>query len=380
MHGDGLKNIALQPTADLVLQTAVEFAKQTLATDTSFAALPTSNAAYAITMSEGLRDPRVGTLAIRRHAGLGGAVLASQSAMLVRDYPNDTRISRDFVEIITGGEGLHAVVCAPIRSAGQIEALLYVGSHGRAALSDRAVGAIEPIASYAEVGIERLRQEQLEVEISRLRERERLATQLHDSVAQRLFAIGAVARATSSRRGVDSLIAALDEIAAVTREAQSELRGAVVRLTDHPEHVAFEARLLGDLRLLERTAHCRATLVRTGTVRPLPQDVEDLVLDTALEGARNAIKHRHARAVSVSLDYAPERLWLEVRENGLRSDGASAASSVEPDGEEPSTSGAGLQVLRVRAARLRGALTLDLGAGGRSSLRLELPLRPLQAP
>jgi signal transduction histidine kinase len=69
-----------------------------------------------------------------------------------------------------------------------------------------------------------------ERELARLRERERLACSLHDSVAQSLFAIGIAAQQSRDAGDPDILSERLDEIERIAADALAELREALARI------------------------------------------------------------------------------------------------------------------------------------------------------
>src|SRR6202008_3320508 len=217
------KAISMHRTPEGVIEAAVEHAHAKLAADVGFAALAAPADGFQISQKLGIADPRWSNIVVRPGLGLGGQVLASGRPMLVDDYAHDRRISRDFVEIVSHGEGLRAVACVPVLGPGATEALLYVGSRTAGRLGERALDELRLIAEFAGIGTEQLRTRSLELD--RRRERAHLASRLHDSVAQRLFAIGALATALRSESDVATLLEAVDEIEATAADARAEPRG-----------------------------------------------------------------------------------------------------------------------------------------------------------
>jgi signal transduction histidine kinase len=70
-----------------------------------------------------------------------------------------------------------------------------------------------------------------------LRDRQRLATELHDSVAQMLFTIGVAARYARQKDDPAALTAALEEIESTAAQARRELRASLRRLSRPNEGV-----------------------------------------------------------------------------------------------------------------------------------------------
>jgi signal transduction histidine kinase len=366
-----VKTIVLQRTSAAVIQAAVDVARDALGSDVAFAAVGASSMEFPIASAKGIRDPRWSSIVVRRHTGLGGEVLARERSMIVADYATDAHISRDFVEIVARGEGLRAVACVPVLGPSGVEALLYAGAHLEGVLGDRAVTVLEQLGAFASVGLEQIRARELELELARLRERERIAAQLHDSVAQRLFTIGAVAQASRTQGDSTDLIDAIEEIETTAADARRELRETLLKLHSDPENLAFDVQLDGELRLLETVTGCTVRVVRRGTFIRMPDHIARLVIDTAVEGTRNAVKHAHAGLVEVEIVRAEGRLSLGI--TSLAVDAPSDAPHRKP----AAGTGTGIRTLRTRAERLGGSVRLTGGSASRATLRLDLPYNDL---
>jgi signal transduction histidine kinase len=226
---------------------------------------------------------------------------------------------------------------------------------------------MELVATHAVLALQQVAIRNQEIELAVLQERQRLASQLHDSVAQMLFAIGVAAHYAREQQDPAVLVAALDEIDATAADARSELRTALHRLSQPPQGLAFEARLAGDVRLFAEATGCWVRIIRRGERRDLPQPVEDLLIDTAMEGLRNAVKYAHATLAVVQLRYRPDEVILVLQ--------AEFPTVPLPASGAGSGTGAGLALLRGRAEQLRGALHLTDDPAGHKVLRLELPAR-----
>jgi signal transduction histidine kinase len=360
----------MQRTLDGLIQAAVEHAHTTLHADVGFAALPTDSDEFRIKQTLGIADPRWDSIVVRSGLGLGGQVLASGRPMGAMDYANDERISRDFVEIVSGGEGLQTVLCVPILGSRSTECLLYVGSRNSGILGESALDVLKQIATFVGVGLEQERTRELERELERLRERERLASSLHDSVAQRLFAIGALTTALRGESDLETLLSTVDEISVTAGDARKELRETLLHLNNDSEHLSFHLQLDGELKLLETTTGCATRSSRRGRSRQMPRHVERLLIDAAVEGTRNAIKHCASQLVAVEVNYEPGRVCLVVEDKLPGRVPPSAA----PQASRFSGTGVGLSALRARAERIGGSLMLEQGRSNAGTLVMTLPL------
>ena len=354
-------------TPDEVLAATVRMARDVLGADCTFAAVADGQGAFPMRHTDGIRDPRFLGIRVRPGLGLGGQVLVQHAPLVVTEYADDTTITRDFVHVVAEVEGLHAMICVPIAAGGDTTALLYTAAHSHGPPGDRAVDALSLVASTAQVALDSLAAQRHQVELARLRERQQLATELHDSVAQMLFAIGVAAHYSRQEHDPDALARVLHEIEVTAASARRELRDALQHLARSPDGVALEARLAGEVRLAERLTGCRVTVSRRGDPRQLPEPVETLVVDTVLEGVRNATKHGGATVAVAHLRYEERVVTMT-----LQTDQQVVAEPAWP----AAGSGAGLAMLRSRAEQLRGTLEVVENPGEGSILRLELPVHP----
>jgi len=145
--------------------------------------------------------------------------------------------------------------------------------------------------------------------------------------------------------------------------ASASIIRRLLRVDSQPaEGLAFEARLAGEVRLFARVSGCEVRVVRRGERRDLPTPVEDLLVDAATEGLRNAVKHAGATLSVLHLAYRADEVVLVLQ----------TEAGAGPVGVRAGT-GTGLAGLRRRAETLRGTLTLTEDREGRKVLRLEVP-------
>lgn len=232
------------------------------------------------------------------------------------------------------------------------------------------------IAQIAEYGEERerllaeLTAAQGEVEaLSRDRgaaqERERLARDIHDTLAQTLagLVIFAERAGRQSREGrTDAAATTIATVEQVARDALAEARALVARTAAVPSEPAFAAAVE---RLVERfRAQGRAAIeLDTAAVAgELDREAQVVLLRCLQEGLSNAAKHADADRIEVRVD--------------VKADGA-ASLAVADDGRgfEPDAPGAGfgLDGMRERVALAGGTLQVESTAGRGTTLRVHLP-------
>jgi len=206
-----------------------------------------------------------------------------------------------------------------------------------------------------------------ELERLRLRERERLARELHDTVAHHVSAMviraqaGRVVAATDPEAAVEALLG-IEEEGARTLEA---MRAMVVALRERGTDAELAPRTgVADLRRLVHApgGGLRVELSVDGGAGSLPPALDAAVYRIVQESVTNAMRHA-VGATRVEVGVVADDRAVRVR---VRDDGA-------PPGHARGRSGYGLIGLRERADLLGGVLRAGPGEGGGWVVEAELP-------
>ncbi|MEU6150476.1 histidine kinase [Actinosynnema sp. NPDC047251] len=156
----------------------------------------------------------------------------------------------------------------------------------------------------------------------RLRERNRIAQDMHDSLGHRLSLISVHAGALSLDPDLgDRHRDAVQVLRSAALTAMEELRGVIgVLRRDEPDEDQVRRTVDAVDELVEgaRRAGVRVSLVRGGQPRPLPAKVSHAAYRIAQEGLTNASKHASGASVQVTVKYEPDALVVEVRNNPPR--------------------------------------------------------------
>ncbi len=195
-----------------------------------------------------------------------------------------------------------------------------------------------------------------------LAERERLAREIHDTIAQSLTGLVLLAQQAQLAVEADNAANAGRSLAALessAREALVETRSLVAAHAP----VALDAGLAPALRrLAERvTRESGIDVSVAGTAPTLPRDAEVVLLRSAQEGVANVRKHSGAHSARIEVGADASTVRLTVRDDGHGFDPATAAS------------GFGLPGLRDRLALAGGTLAVSSGRSG-TVLTAVLPL------
>ncbi|MBO0767080.1 MAG: GAF domain-containing protein [Solirubrobacterales bacterium] len=362
-----LASVAIGDTPDEIISAAVQASREHLGIDAAFAAVDTSADGYAMSALAGVNNERIfRQLVVQSGRGLGGRVLVEGHPMWLPSYPAADNIS-DHYKPILAADRLQAVACVPVVGPDGYVCLLYAASRAEENFGDRFLAELERIGDYTSVGLHSLASRKQELELERLRDRERIATRVHDSVAQLLFGIGVLARQSREEVNPDVLTERMAEIEATSADARRELREALSSLSQFPEEVSFLAVFDAEVRVWQRSTGRQAYITRSGEPCVMAPAVEELLIDTLREGLRNADKHTRAGLAVVHLGFEQDRVVLAIqteRPNAYAGETADRAAVLVP--------GSGLWALRERVRRLRGELELAIREE-LAALRVELP-------
>ena len=199
-----------------------------------------------------------------------------------------------------------------------------------------------------------------------LEERSRIAREIHDTLAQGFAGIALQLQGVSRTMGQQSsatnthLAMALQMV----RRSRAEAHRSIATLRTLHHYEDLRAMLQKLLRQLTDPAVLTLTVTQRGAAYMLPDEVTSQVLRISQEAIANTVEHAKARAVNVTLNYAPDRVTVEIHDDGKGFD-PDAAGSLE-------SGHFGITGMRERAVQIRALLSLYSGADG-TRLVLEIP-------
>jgi len=195
-------------------------------------------------------------------------------------------------------------------------------------------------------------------------ERNRLAAEIHDTLAQGFASIITLVQAAQPDIGRDDerLRRRLDLVLTAARENLGEARALVGALTPAMLASGSLAEAVGRVvDGVEGQLGVPARFHCAGQPRPLPTGVEVVLLRAAQEALANVAKHADAHEVAVRLTYRDSSVALQVRDDGR---------GFQPD--RPSA-GYGLPGLRKRVEQAGGVMTLRSARGTGTEIEVEIP-------
>ncbi|MFD5770865.1 sensor histidine kinase [Streptomyces sp. NPDC127049] len=199
-----------------------------------------------------------------------------------------------------------------------------------------------------------------------LAERERLAREIHDTLAQGLSSIQLLLRA--AERALPAGSPAAGHIDRARRAAQDNLAEArrFVRALTPPdlEHGSLAAALE---RLCEPGAGPRVRFSVSGTPVELPTPYEVALLRIAQSALGNTVRHAGAERAEITLSFMEDAVALDVVDDG---------KGFVPEAVRVSAEGGGfgLPAMRSRAESLGGTFTVESAPGQGTAVAVTLPL------
>ena len=267
-------------------------------------------------------------------------------------------------------KGVRRLLNVPLLLGRQVIGFLSIPSTRRSSYQPEEVELAQAIAHQATLAVQLTRLAEQGQQSAVLAERNRIAREIHDTLAQGLAGIVVQLQAAEDAHITNpedrqSHIARARELA---RENLAEARRSVWALRPH---ALDGSDLCGAFtRLAEQMvspAGVETTCQVRGTPRALPPEVERNLLRIGQEAFTNTVKHAGARAVRIELTFETGRVRLRVRDDGRGFDPAAPAG-------ESGRGAFGLIGMRERAQDMGGRLTVTSQPGRGTEVAVVVPV------
>jgi signal transduction histidine kinase len=241
---------------------------------------------------------------------------------------------------------------------------------------DEEVAFLSAVANQAAVAVENARLLGEGRQSAALRERQRLARDLHDSVSQALFSMTLHARTAQlamARQHLPDdgpLGRAVGQLRELTQGALAEMRALIFEL--RPGALAeegLEAAVTKQATALAAREGLAITVTGPGQRLDVSEETEEHLYRIVLEALHNTVKHAGASAVSVAVREELDGIRVTVQDDGRGFDPAAAYAGH-----------LGLRTMRDRATAIGATLDIDSAAGTGTAVQVRLPVPPTAAP
>jgi signal transduction histidine kinase/CheY-like chemotaxis protein len=268
--------------------------------------------------------------------------------------------------------GVTTVLIIPLTSRGQANGRLTFRFTEERDFHPEELEIARALATQASLAIHLTRLAKAARQSAVLEERNQLAAEIHDALAQSFTGIsmqlGVAGEQLAAKEG-DPLrqIELANEIAkfglAEARRSILSLRSNAIEvsgLTTTLQRLVEHSNIAGRLRCDFRSDNLPE--------ESLPPRIQHELLRFAQEAISNAVRHAKPTAISVTLRWEPPNLILKVKDNGS---GISSASLEKSEGF-------GLSNMRTRASQIDGKLDIQTAAGHGTSIVLTVPIPAIE--
>ncbi len=285
--------------------------------------------------------------------GVVGAVAKTGQRRVSTDLGHESQYLRPAVV----QAGFRQIAYLPMKSGENLMGVMSVATRSAEPFDERRLQLLSAVANWAGLAIENARLHQNVKHMAVLEERDRIGMDLHDGIIQSVYAVGL---------SLENALHTLDEDPDLAKlRVKESINGLNQAIRDIRAYILdLRPRQMGDDGLmngLRRLAtEYRANTFSDVTLRGPEKGLEHLPQSSALalfhicqEALANAAKHAAAEHVDLNVWLTPERVVMEVRDNGK-------GFAVE---KMTTTIGHGLSNMQTRAHAVGGDVDITSAAG-----------------
>ncbi|ALC80526.1 MULTISPECIES: GAF domain-containing sensor histidine kinase [Bacillus] len=256
-------------------------------------------------------------------------------------------------------EGITHHATVPLRDQKKRFGLLNVASPNKNQYSEKELALLEAVALQIGTAVKRIRLSEIEQQNVVLKERNRLAQDLHDSVNQILFSISLTAKAARETTLDESLLEQLNFIQLLSRDALAEMKSLIWELRS-------EGLKNGIVEAIENYASLiglPVELTVTGSIA-LSAKEEELIWRITQEALNNCKKHSQADKAFVTIISLKGQLLLEIEDFGI-------GFRYDPDAQIHSL---GIKGMEDRTKKYGGKFSVKTAKNKGTKIRVALPI------
>ena len=283
--------------------------------------------------------------------------------LLVTDLENEPRLTK---RELLRAHGIRSILLVPLVLEEEATGWLSLYSNAINSYRPEEIELAQALAQQVALAMQLANFAEQRRQAAILDERNRLAREIHDTLAQGLTGIVIQLEAAKEilSTAPDRAHSHVVRAAALARESLTEARRSVRALRPQVlEHQDLPSALERLASQFAATAQLPITFTLHGSPSPLPTEVAANLLRISQEAIINAWKHGKPQTISLDLEFFAHELHLRVQDDGRGFDILSS----------PPGSGFGLTSMRERAERLGGVLTITSTPGHGTTIAVTVP-------
>ncbi len=297
--------------------------------------------------------------------------LASSIPQIKHKVQNDPHYSDEIHELMRQ-ENIQTILLANLKQGDQFTGILAVYPRSGRTFSPVSVASLQGFADMAAIAVAVSRQVEQLKDLATIRERNRLAREIHDTVAQSLSALCLKLETVQTllvQQDNERAIKMLDAVQLQAKEALRDTRRAVQDLSAEAlQSLSISQAIEAELNRIQAEGQFITNLNITGSERILPPDLSSTLLRIAQEAINNALKHSHAKRVRVGLQFGANEIVMLIEDDGVGFD-TTVQSTADLEG------GYGIYSMQERATLYGGTFQIESTIGWGTRIKVSLPIK-----
>lgn len=204
-------------------------------------------------------------------------------------------------------------------------------------------------------------------------DRQRIARDLHDTTVQSLTSLVHKTELCLKLIDIDPIRCRLEmnTIGKTLREVIEDARRMIYDLRPMSfDDIGFDVTVERFLDKFRASNNIKCTYVTEGEAYGIDTIIAISLLRVIQESSNNAVKHANASKIDIHIEYLPDVINLEVRDDGDGFDPSEIPETTRSD-----NSGFGLAMMRERIFMLSGVLEIDSKPGEGSCIKVRVPIK-----
>lgn len=303
-------------------------------------------------------------------AGLSGRVALERRPLTIQDADNDASITSPYIK----RHKIKSMLGVPLEVKGRLIGVAHVDTLTPHQFTVREIKLLQILAERAATAIENGRLHERIRQLAVTEERNRLAREIHDTLAQGLSGIVLQLEAVDRLllKEVSKARTELEEAKILARHTLQEARRSVWNLRPAPlERISLSQAIARETDNLAKDIAAQTRFTVVGRAWPLAPDLEVTLYRIVQEALANVRRHAQAGRVEVSLDFGPPDLVLTIGDDGSGFDPDIAKNAFD---ERRSF---GLLGMQERARIAGGTLVVESTLGRGTRVQFKMPASQL---
>ncbi len=261
-------------------------------------------------------------------------------------------------------------LAVPVKMGGRVLGVLDIESAEIEGFDEADVFTAQTLADQLAVAIENARLYQETRQMAVTEERNRMAREIHDTLAQGFTGIILQLEATEQALGDTSedVQKHLNQARSLARKSLQEARRSVWNLSPQAlEQLRIDEAIKHEVDRFRQDHGIDAEFTLYGEKREIPPEMGTALFRICQESLANITKHAKATQVEVALNFDTTNVELVIKDNGMGFD-------LDPDGKVGKSGGYGLISMRERALGQNGKFEVQSEKGEGTVIKVSIPL------